>query len=149
VESEHGVSVVHDSSKDDRTVFVSNLDYSVGEATLREFFSSLGTITDLRLVKDFKGRSKGYCYIEFSSPVSNSLSSHFGIHVNKYNFSHYILYLFQAEAEAALKRDRECIDVRPVFISRCDSDKDTRQPGFRYSTILEKNKLFVKGEMLS
>jgi RNA recognition motif-containing protein len=69
VESEHGVSVAHDSSKDNRTVFVSNLDYSVSDAAVREVFSSLGNITDLRLVKDFKGRSKGYCYIEFSSPV--------------------------------------------------------------------------------
>ena len=69
MESEHGVSVVHDSSKDNRTVFVSNLDYSVSDAAVREVFSSVGNITDLRLVKDFKGRSKGYCYLEFSSPV--------------------------------------------------------------------------------
>jgi len=69
VESEHGVSVVHDSSKDNRTVFVSNLDYSVTDAALREVFSSTGNVTDLRLVKDFKGRSKGYCYLEFSLPV--------------------------------------------------------------------------------
>lgn len=118
VESEHGVSVAHDSSKDNRTVFVSNLDYSVSDAAVREVFSSLGNITDLRLVKDFKGRSKGYCYIEFSSP---------------------------AEAEAALKRDREPLDGRPMFISRCDPDKLSRQSGFKYSTTLEKNKLFVKG----
>lgn len=72
MESEHGVSVAHDSSKDNHTVFVSNLDYSVDEATIKEFFSSLGTLTDLRLVKDFKGRSKGYCYVEFSSSVSTS-----------------------------------------------------------------------------
>ena len=69
MESEHGVSVSHDSSKDNRTVFVSNLDYSVTDAAVREVFSSVGNITDLRLVKDYKGRSKGYCYLEFSLPV--------------------------------------------------------------------------------
>jgi hypothetical protein len=57
--------------------------------------------------------------------------------------------MFQAEAEAALGKDRESIDGRPMFISRCDSDKHTRQSGFKYSTTLEKNKLFVKGEKCS
>jgi RNA recognition motif-containing protein len=75
MESEHGVSVAHDSSKDNRTVFVSNLDYSVSDDAIREIFSSMGSITDLRLVKDFKGRFKGYCYVEFSSPVCNLLLS--------------------------------------------------------------------------
>jgi hypothetical protein len=57
--------------------------------------------------------------------------------------------MFQAEAEAALKRDRELVDGRPMFISRCDADRRTRQSGFKYNTTLEKNKLFVKGETLS
>ncbi|KAJ4445263.1 hypothetical protein ANN_07064 [Periplaneta americana] len=122
METEHGVTVVHDSSKDNRTVFVSNLDYSVTEDRLKEVFSSIGTLTDLRLVKDYKGRSKGFCYVEFSSV---------------------------AEAETALKRDREPMDGRPMFISKCDSDKHTRQSGFKYSSTLEKNKLFVKGLPLS
>lgn len=66
----HGVTVVHDSSKDDRTVFVSNLDFSTEEDAIREAFASCGTITDLRLVRDFKGRSKGFCYVEFEKQVS-------------------------------------------------------------------------------
>ncbi|PSN43747.1 hypothetical protein C0J52_06406 [Blattella germanica] len=121
-ESEHGVTVTHDASKDNRTVFVSNLDFSLAEEKLRETFSCVGTLTDVRLVKDFKGRSKGYCYVEFSS---------------------------QKEAEAALKKDRELIDGRPMFVSKCDTDKHTRKPGFKYSTSLEKNKLFIKGLPLS
>jgi hypothetical protein len=60
---------------------------------------------------------------------------------------HYII--FQAEAEAALKRDRESLDGRPMFISRCDPDKLSRQSGFKYRTSLEKNKLFVKGAMVN
>lgn len=93
METEHGVSVAHDSSKDNRTVFVSNLDYSVDEATLREVFSSVGTLTDLRLVKDFKGRSKGYCYVEFSSHVSTSLLSDVYIHIDRYNYSFNIYFI--------------------------------------------------------
>jgi hypothetical protein len=57
--------------------------------------------------------------------------------------------MFQAEAEAALKRDREPLGGRPMFISRCEPDKLSRQSGFKYSTRLEKNKLFVKGEMVN
>jgi squamous cell carcinoma antigen recognized by T-cells 3 len=34
---------------------------------------------------------------------------------------------------------------RPVFISRCERDKQNRESGFKYSTTLEPNKLFVKG----
>ena len=69
---------------------------------------------------------------------------------------YYIMYyitlpyiILQAEAEAALKRDREVLDGRPMFISRCDPDKHSRQPGFKYRTSMEKNKLFVKGEMVN
>ena len=52
-----------------RTVFISNLDFKVTEEKIREVMSSSGAITDVRLVGDFKGRSKGYCYVEFSTLV--------------------------------------------------------------------------------
>lgn len=87
MDTEHGVSVDHDSTKDNRTVFVSNLDYSVGEAAIREVFTSLGTITELRLVKDFKGRSKGFCYVEFGSPVSSLLWIHVGVYSDRCVYS--------------------------------------------------------------
>lgn len=96
MESEHGVSVAHDPAKDNRTVFVSNLDYSVGDVKIRDVFSTLGTITDLRLVKDFKGRSKGYCYVEFSSSVSSLLWTHVCVYSDRcvYNsLSYYIIYV--------------------------------------------------------
>ncbi|KAG8227862.1 hypothetical protein J437_LFUL008655 [Ladona fulva] len=114
--------VAHDSSKDDRTVFVSNLDYSTTDEIIKEAFSKVGSITDLRLVKDYRGRSKGYCYIEFST---------------------------HEEAGKALAMDREILNNRPLFVSKCDPDKHTRGPAFKYSTDLEKNKLFVKGLPLS
>lgn len=52
-----------------RTVFISNLDFKVSEERIREVMSSSGTITDIRLVYDYKGRSKGYCYVEFAKEV--------------------------------------------------------------------------------
>lgn len=52
-----------------RTVFISNLDFKVTEDEIREAMSSSGNVTDVRLVGDFKRRSKGYCYVEFSTEV--------------------------------------------------------------------------------
>lgn len=51
-----------DESKKGRTVFVSNLPYSVKEQDVRKAFEAVGTIKDLRLV----GR-KGFAYVEMSS----------------------------------------------------------------------------------
>lgn len=41
--------------------------------------------------------------------------------------------------------DRRMLAGRPVFISRCERDKTNRDSGFKYSTTVEPNKLFVKG----
>lgn len=32
-----------------------------------------------------------------------------------------------------------------MFVSKCDPDKETRESGFKYSSEIEKNKLFVRG----
>jgi len=65
-----GTHVPHDPSKDDCTVFVSNLDYTVSEEEVKNVLSKAGQITDFRLVRDFKGRSKGYGYCVFPSKVN-------------------------------------------------------------------------------
>lgn len=44
-----------------------------------------------------------------------------------------------------MSKDRQPIAGRPAFVSKCDPDKTTRQKQFKYSTNLEKNKLFIKG----
>lgn len=46
----------------------------------------------------------------------------------------------------ALKKDRELVNNRPMFVSKCEPDKQTRASGLRFATNLEKNKLFVKGK---
>ncbi|KAK7506101.1 hypothetical protein BaRGS_00002823 [Batillaria attramentaria] len=114
---EHGESVQHNPSKDNVTVFVSNLDYEVGEERIREAFHKCGDITNVRLVKNFKGKSKGFCYVEFADPNS---------------------------VLAALKLDRQPLDGRPMFVSRCeDRSAGNKTTPFKYSTDLEKKKLFV------
>lgn len=45
----------------------------------------------------------------------------------------------------ALKKDREHVNNRPMFVSKCEPDKQTRTSGLRFPTELEKNKLFVRG----
>lgn len=52
------------------TVFISNLDYTATEEEVRNALEPAGPITLFKMVKDFKGRSKGYCYVQLSSTVS-------------------------------------------------------------------------------
>lgn len=61
------------------TVYVANLDWSVDEAHLRRVFSDVDGLKDVRLVRDFLKRSKGYAYIDFDS------SAHVGEAVEKFN----------------------------------------------------------------
>ncbi|KAG8190656.1 hypothetical protein JTE90_001265 [Oedothorax gibbosus] len=120
VEVSHGQSVKHDPSNDYRTVFLSNLSYQIKEETIRDLFSQVGEIEEVRLVKDYKGRSKGFCYVVYKS---------------------------QDSVKSALAKDREQLDGRPVLVSPCEDRKSnpTPQPKFKFGTGLEKNKLFVKG----
>ncbi|TRY70053.1 hypothetical protein TCAL_04845 [Tigriopus californicus] len=99
-----------------RTVFLSNLDFSVDEKRLYQIMSSSGKVVDVRLVKNYAGKSKGFAYVEFHS---------------------------RSSAQEALARDNELLDGRPIFISEFNPGKDGHQ--FKYNTGLEKNKLFVKG----
>lgn len=49
------------------------------------------------------------------------------------------------EARAAVKRDREPLKNRPMFISPSEPDAALKHPAFKFQTSLEKRKLFVKG----
>lgn len=60
---------VIDPSRHASTVFVSNLDFNVTEDDIRTTMSASGNVTEIRLVRDYKQRSKGYCYVEYSSQV--------------------------------------------------------------------------------
>lgn len=63
------VQPITDPSRHANTVFLSNLDFNINEEDIRTTMSASGTITDIRLVRDYKQRSKGFCYVEFSSQV--------------------------------------------------------------------------------
>ncbi|ROT78776.1 Squamous cell carcinoma antigen recognized by T-cells 3 [Penaeus vannamei] len=52
----HGVRVKEDDSEDLCTVFLSNLDFSVGKEEVVPIFTNCGEVKDFRLVKDYKCR---------------------------------------------------------------------------------------------
>uniref|UniRef100_A0A4W2C5M6 Spliceosome associated factor 3, U4/U6 recycling protein n=1 Tax=Bos indicus x Bos taurus TaxID=30522 RepID=A0A4W2C5M6_BOBOX len=113
--------VPHDSSKDGVTVFVSNLPYGLGEpaATLRPLFEACGDVVEVRPIFSNRGDFRGYCYVEFRE---------------------------EAAALQALQLDRQSVEGRPMFVSPCvDKSKNPDFKVFRYSTALEKHKLFVSG----
>eukprot|EP00932_Pfiesteria_piscicida_P008283 SRR837773.18646.p1 GENE.SRR837773.18646~~SRR837773.18646.p1 ORF type:complete len:291 (+),score=81.88 SRR837773.18646:67-873(+) len=48
-----------------KKVFVGALPQSPNEDTIREYFAQFGTVTDLKMVKDNQGTSRGYCFVTF------------------------------------------------------------------------------------
>jgi len=101
-----------------RTVFLSNLEYSISDDDVTEIMRSSGVILDVRLIKKPNGESKGYAFVEFET---------------------------HSEALAALKRDNELLGKRPMYISECvDKDSEKKNPIFKFDKGLEKCKLFVK-----
>lgn len=86
----------------------------VYEQDLQKLFPNAGKV---HIVVDRHGISRRFAYIRFKTPD---------------------------EVSAALKRDREPLDGKPVFISRCQVDKTKRDSKLKYSLSTEKNKLFVK-----
>jgi RNA-binding protein 39 len=51
--------------RDEYTVFVSQIHPKVDERDLFEFFSHVGRVEDIRLIRDSAHKSKGLCYVEF------------------------------------------------------------------------------------
>lgn len=102
------------------TLFISNLDFKTNEKDVIEFFTSCGEIVDFRLVKNYKCLSKGFGYLVFKLHES---------------------------AVKGLDMDRTPLNGRPVFVSPYDPENHTHK--FKFSTGLEKEKLFVSGLPLS
>lgn len=102
------------------TVFISNLSFDVDEIKLKAIFEKQPGFKEVRLIKHWSGKSKGYGYVDFDSAEN---------------------------ATNALKLDRSLIDGRPVFVSK-NEDKTVDlgpQNKLKYAANLEKNKLFVSG----
>lgn len=102
--------------QESRTVFVSNLNYATSIEAVTAVFENCGPIKEARLVKDFKGRSKGFGFVVFENLDS---------------------------MPKALERDRTPIGTRPMFVSTYEPNKEGH--AFKYSTGAEKDKLFVRG----
>jgi len=50
-----------------RRIYVGSLHYDLTEEHVRQAFSAFGTITKIDMPKE-NGRSKGFCFIEFTDP---------------------------------------------------------------------------------
>lgn len=107
--------VLHDSSKDGVTVFVSNLPYGLREpaATLRPLFEACGDVVEVRPIFSNRGDFRGYCYVEFKE---------------------------EAVALRALELDRQTVEGRPMFVSPC-VDK-SKNPDFKVG-LWNKARLYV------
>ncbi|XP_070619436.1 squamous cell carcinoma antigen recognized by T-cells 3 [Erythrolamprus reginae] len=111
--------VPHDSRKENFTVFVSNLSYNMAEpeVKLQGLFSSCGEVSEVRPIYSNKGTFRGYCYVEFKDERS---------------------------AARAFELDRTVVEGRPMFVSPyVDKSKNPDFKVFKYSTALEKHKLFI------
>lgn len=97
---------------DDSSVFVSNLAYTLEEpeAKLRTLFDTCGPIKQIRPVFGNKGSFRGYCYVQFESPVS---------------------------VAEALKLDRQKVEGRPMFVSPCVDKK--KNPDFKVNMNTTRN----------
>ncbi|XP_062501292.1 squamous cell carcinoma antigen recognized by T-cells 3-like [Corticium candelabrum] len=100
---------------DERTVFVSNLQFSTTEDELRQAFSSCGDVTIINVVKDTKWKMKNYAYVEFSLPSA---------------------------IDAALALDRTLLSGRPMFVSRYGQGGQHRSKP-KYPITPDKNTVFV------
>ena len=69
-EIEHIEAENNQEVNDKITVFCSNLDYEATEEEVKEALSAAGEIMLVRMVRDYKKRSKGFCYVQFDSEVS-------------------------------------------------------------------------------
>lgn len=51
-----------------RTIYVGNLNLAVEEESLRQFFSSAGTVTATKLAGDTEGKATRFAFVEFETP---------------------------------------------------------------------------------
>ncbi|XP_041972397.1 squamous cell carcinoma antigen recognized by T-cells 3 [Aricia agestis] len=102
-------------SREECTLFVSNLEFKVNEDNLRKKLSEYGTIVSMRVKAGVKAFGGSICYCQYTSPSA---------------------------VEKAVKDDRTPLDGRPMFLSKYSAKKGN--PTFKYATEKEQNKLFVR-----
>ncbi|KAL5970650.1 Squamou cell carcinoma antigen recognized by T-cell 3 [Taenia solium] len=128
----HGETVIHDPSKDDQTVFVSNLPFSTTEDELKSIFVKCGELVSIRLVRDYAGKSKGFGYVEFADASSVPAA----LELDR-------LPIGGGSDDGAGDSVTGGIGGRPMFVSVCDTNRS--KSAFAYKTGMpEPNKLFVR-----
>ena len=50
------------------TIFCGNISFNTEEQTLKDFFSDVGTVTEVRFATGEDGRRRGFCHIQFETP---------------------------------------------------------------------------------
>ena len=98
-----------------KTVFVSNLDFETDIEAVKSVFVGCGTVKQASLVRNFKGKSRGFAFVVFDEEIS---------------------------VKEAIKKDRTLIGIRPMYVSEYNTEKKGHE--FRYSDSKEKDKLFVR-----
>eukprot|EP00049_Salpingoeca_infusionum_P003348 m.65856 g.65856 ORF g.65856 m.65856 type:complete len:903 (+) comp12076_c0_seq4:39-2747(+) len=68
---------------DPSTLFVKNIDYSATEDDIRELFGKFGELKQVRLVKDFSGKPRGFGYVQYteSGPTAQAI-----LEMDKFDF---------------------------------------------------------------
>ncbi|PIA47022.1 hypothetical protein AQUCO_01400024v1 [Aquilegia coerulea] len=93
---------------DQCTVFLSNLSFQAKDDNLRDFFSDVGGVTAIRLLKDkFTGKSRGLAYVDFSD---------------------------DAHLTAALAKNKQILLGKKVSIARSDPKHNKRKESSGRST---------------
>ena len=50
------------------TIYVGNINYSLGEDEIRKIFEVIGKVDAIKLIRDKRtGKSKGFCFLDMSS----------------------------------------------------------------------------------
>ncbi|KAI4386984.1 hypothetical protein MLD38_004853 [Melastoma candidum] len=69
LKNSHGTAILSDFQKHDCNLYVRNLDFSIDEKKLQEYFCSCGKVTSVKVMRGNNGYSKGYGFVCFSSPA--------------------------------------------------------------------------------
>ncbi|XP_043722052.1 squamous cell carcinoma antigen recognized by T-cells 3 isoform X2 [Telopea speciosissima] len=93
---------------DECTVFISNLGLEANEGHLRDFFSDIGGVTDIRILKDkFTRKSRGLAYVDFSDST---------------------------QLGAAVLKNRQTLLGKKLSIARSDPKRSQKKVSFGAST---------------
>jgi len=113
-------------------LFVGNLPYETTEADLREFFSSVGTLSNVIIPVDREtGKRRGFAFVEFSDPAQAAEASS---RLNNQPFKGRNITINEARARESRPdsgpRPRPGFSMRPAGIGSSSRPSFTPRPSF-------------------